>query len=164
MNEPTTSALPQAFLDRLNAVKNKRARVVIEHILQYGSVSTEDLKLLYGYNHPPRAAKDVRDEGIPLITFSIKGSDGRSIAAYKFGEPSAVVAGRGGGRSAFSKKFKRKLYEAAEQRCGICRGNFELRELQIDHRVPFEIAGEIENPGMVHLRGGDWLTMCRCGL
>ena len=72
MNEQPEPSLPQAFLNKLNVVKNKRARIVIEHILQHGSISTEELKALYGYNHPPRAAKDVRDEGIPLITFTIK--------------------------------------------------------------------------------------------
>ena len=146
MNEQSEPPLPQAFLNKLNAVKNKRARIVIEHILKHGSISTEELKALYGYNHPPRAAKDVRDEGIPLITFTIKGSDGRSIAAYKFGTPSAFIDGRGGGRIAFSKKFKRQLYETSEHSCGICQGKFQLRELQIDHRIPYEIVGEVENP------------------
>lgn len=146
MNERPELSLPGAFLQRLDAVKNKRARIVIEHILKYGSISTEDLKTLYGYNHPPRAAKDVRDEGIPLVTFTIKGSDGRSIAAYKFGDPAALISGRSGGRIALSKIFKRQLYKLANHRCGVCRGQFELRELQIDHRIPYEIGGEIENP------------------
>jgi hypothetical protein len=103
MTEEPKTPLPQEFLDKLNAVKNKRARVVIEHILQYGSISTQDLKDLYGYNHPPRAAKDVRDEGIPLETFTIKGVDGRSIAAYRFGTPATIIGGREGGRRNFQK-------------------------------------------------------------
>jgi hypothetical protein len=146
MSSQSEPELPQLFLDRLYVVKNKRARVVIDHILQHGSISTEELKAQYGYNHPPRAAKDVRDEGIPLITFATKGSDGRTIAAYKFGDPATAVSGREGGRRAFARKFKLHLYELAEHRCGICRGQFELRELQIDHRIPYEIMGEIEQP------------------
>ena len=32
--------------------------------MQYGFVTTEQLKEIYGYNHPPRAARDVRELGI----------------------------------------------------------------------------------------------------
>lgn len=142
MTEQSTPPWSEEFLENLNSIKNKRARAVIEHILTYGSVSTEELKEIYGYNHPPRAAKDVRDEGIPLVTYRIKGTDGRSIAAYRFGDPTAVVAGREGGRRQFSKRFKRQLYEECEGKCAICQGKFALRELQIDHRIPYEIAGD----------------------
>ena len=72
------------FLELLNSVKEKRPRTVIDHILKYGFITTEDFK--YGYNHPPRAIRDVREHGIPLITYRVEGSDGRKIGAYKFGE------------------------------------------------------------------------------
>ena len=146
MTEEFNNPLPQEFLDKLRSVKNKRARVVIDHILQHGSISTQELKEIYGYNHPPRAAKDVRDEGIPLETFVIKGADGRSIAAYRFGDPATVRHGREGGRRSFSKSFKRSLYQRANGRCAICNGQFVARELQIDHRVPYEIDGDADNP------------------
>lgn len=74
------------FLELLNSVKEKRPRTVIDHILKYGFITTEDLKDKYGYNHPPRAIRDVREHGIPLITYRVEGSDGRKIGAYKFGE------------------------------------------------------------------------------
>lgn len=144
-DEPKTP-LSKEFLDKLNAVKNKRARVVIDHILQHGSISTQELKDLYGYNHPPRAAKDVRDEGIPLETFKSKGPDGRSIAAYRFGDPATVISGREGGRKNFSKRFKVALYQRDQGRCSFCHGRFALRELQIDHRVPYEISGDVDEP------------------
>ena len=76
--------LPQDFIDVLNAVTNKRARFVIDTILKNGYCSTEDLKN-GGYEHAPRAARDVRELGIPLQTFKIKDSAGKNIAAYKFG-------------------------------------------------------------------------------
>jgi hypothetical protein len=57
---------------------------VIDHILQYGFIATEDLENTYGYNHPPRAARDVREAGIPLETFKVKSKEGKSIAAYRF--------------------------------------------------------------------------------
>lgn len=130
------------FLQRLDQVTNKRARFVIDHILKHGYVTTEELTALYGYQHPPRAAKDVRDEGIPLITEKVKSSDGRSIAAYRFGDPAQVREGRRGGRRSFPKWFKNALYAQAAGRCAVCHGEFENRELQIDHRTPYEIAGD----------------------
>ena len=51
----------------LAAVTGKRARIVINHILKHGSITTDDLKEQYGYDHPPRAIKDVSDQGIPLV-------------------------------------------------------------------------------------------------
>ena len=53
----------------ISKIKNKRARIVIDHILKNGFITTEDLEKEYGYNHPPRAARDVRETGIPLSTF-----------------------------------------------------------------------------------------------
>lgn len=134
--------LSAEFLARLKAVTAKRPRTVIDHILKHGHITTEDLKEKYGYNHPPRAAKDVRDEGIPLETFSVKGSDGRTIAAYRFGDPSAVRRGFLGGRRAFSKAFKAALVEANGSRCHICFQEYEERYLQIDHSVPYEVVGD----------------------
>ena len=61
--------LPDDFVQLCQSVTAKRPKVVIDHILQYGFITTEDLKEIYGYNHPPRAARDVRDRGIPLETF-----------------------------------------------------------------------------------------------
>ncbi len=133
---------PPEFLERLHAAKNRRARIVIEHILEHGYVTTEELKDRYGYNHPPRAAKDVRDEGIPLVTFRVKSGDGRSIAAYRFGDPQTVIEGRRGGRIRFPKRFKDRLYALSGGKCAICNAEFAGRELQIDHRVPYEIAGD----------------------
>ena len=77
--------LPQDFISVLNAVTNKRARFVIDTILEKGYCSTEDLKN-GGYEHAPRAARDVRELGIPLETYKIKDSTGKSIAAYRFGD------------------------------------------------------------------------------
>lgn len=136
----TREDYPEEFLKRLAEVTNKRARHVIDHILEHGFVTTEELTKRYGYQHPPRAAKDVRDEGIPLITFSVKSSDGRTIGAYKFGDPTNLVSGRTGGRASFPKWLKDELFTG---HCAICNGQFESRELQIDHRIPYEIAGDV---------------------
>jgi 5-methylcytosine-specific restriction endonuclease McrA len=136
--------LPKKFLERLSDVIGKRPKTVIEHILKHGFVTTQDLRDKYGYNHPPRAAKDVRDQGIPLETFRVRGKDGRSIAAYRFADLSKIRRGFLGGRRAFPKEFKDKLAEASGCRCHICLSQFEERYLQIDHRIPYEVVGDVK--------------------
>src|SRR3972149_10286903 len=128
----------------LKQISNKRARIVIEHILAHGFVTTEELEKKYGYNHPPRAARDVREYGIPLETFRVKHTDGRSIAAYRFGDMTQIRMGRLQGRQTFPKQFKNALYEKQNGKCAICAGRFESRYLQVDHCVPYEVVGEIE--------------------
>ncbi len=80
----------EQFRALIAAIRNKRPRIVAEHILAHGSVTTEELTDLYGYNHPPRAARDLRELGIPLETFKVKNKEGRTIAAYRFGDTSQV--------------------------------------------------------------------------
>ncbi len=125
----------------LRSVTARRPRTVIDHILQHGHVTTEELRDLYGYNHPPRGARDVREQGIPLETFRVIGSDGRRIAAYRFGDPSEQRSAQLSGRTAFSSRLKDALTGIAGSRCNIYLEPFPAGELQIDHRVPFEIAG-----------------------
>jgi len=132
------------FLARLKAVRSKRPRTVIEHILKHGFITTEELEKTYGYNHPPRAARDVRESGIPLETFRVKDTEGRTIAAYRFGDLTQVRKGRLQGRQTFPKNFKDTLYEKQGGKCGICSGRFEARYLQVDHRVPYEVAGDTQ--------------------
>jgi 5-methylcytosine-specific restriction endonuclease McrA len=100
------------------------------------------LEKKYGYNHPPRAARDVREAGIPLETFRVRSSDGRSIAAYKFGDLTQIRKGHLQGRRTFPKKLKDELYESGGGKCAVCSGEFEPRYLQVDHRVPYEVAGD----------------------
>lgn len=133
---------PADFIKLLQSVQAKRPKTVIDHILEHGQITTEELKEIYGYNHPPRAIRDVREQGIPIITFRVTGSDGRKIAAYKFGDPSDVRVAKLSGRTAFSAKLRDELVEKFGKRCNIYLEDFPLRELQIDHRIPFEIAGD----------------------
>lgn len=155
MSEQTP--LPPEFLEKLAAVTNKRARVMIDHILEYGHITTEELEKVYGYSHPPRAARDLREQGIPLKTFRVKATDGRTIAAYKFGDPGEIVGGRLGGRQVFAKELKTHLYAVQEGRCAICAGTFASRYLQIDHRIPYEIAGDT---GHFEREAQDYLLLC----
>jgi len=136
------SEIPKEFLNRAKAVTAKRAKTVIDHIIEHGSITTEELKERYGYNHPPRAARDVREQGIPLETFAHVGSDGRTIAAYRFDLAAIVDGGKLGGRKAFPKVTKDRLIKRDGLFCGVCTLEFESRYLQVDHRVPYEVAGE----------------------
>ncbi len=64
------------------------------------------------YDRPPRVARDLREEGVPLETFRIKSNrTGRKIAAYRFNGPTKIKRGRVGGRKVFSKAFKDALIE-----------------------------------------------------
>ncbi|MFH0965873.1 MAG: HNH endonuclease [Planctomycetota bacterium] len=134
--------LSKAFIARCKRVAAKRPRTVIEHILKYGFITTGELKDKYGYNHPPRAARDVREHGIPLETFRVEGSDGRKIAAYRFGDPGKVRFSKVQGRTTFSKELRKKLIDRDGCRCAIYLEEFPETELQIDHRIPFEVAGD----------------------
>ncbi|MBE0543786.1 MAG: HNH endonuclease [Verrucomicrobia bacterium] len=134
--------LPTDFLKLCTGVTAKRPRTVIQHILKHGHITTQDLKDKYGYNHPPRAVRDVKEHGIPIEMFRVVGSDGRKIAAYKFGDPTKARAGRQAGRTILSSELKRALIERQGARCSIYCEVFPERELQIDHRVPFEVAGD----------------------
>jgi hypothetical protein len=118
--------LPKEILDLIDLLPSKRAKIVIRHIIEHGYITTEELEKKYGYNHPPRAARDVRESGIPLETFTVKSSDGRNIAAYKLGDLSKVEKDKLGGRTVFSKDFKKELYKSSEDRCGICRAKFQV--------------------------------------
>lgn len=134
--------LDKKFVAQCKKVTAKRPRTVIERILKHGFITTQELKDQYGYNHPPRAARDVREHGIPLETFRVVGSDGRKIGAYRFGDLSDSRFSRLKGRTAFSRELKYKLIEKNGSRCAIHLEELTEQELQIDHRIPFEVAGD----------------------
>jgi hypothetical protein len=136
--------LPEEFLEILKSITAKRPKTVIDHLLKHGQITTKELKETYGYNHPPRAIRDVRERGIPIITFRVRSSDGRSIGAYKFGDPSDVRNAKLSGRTEFTKDLKNKLIDEYGQKCNITLKTFPKRDLQIDHRIPFEIGGGSE--------------------
>jgi len=135
---------PKSFLDKLNSVTAKRPKTVIQHILEHGFVTTEELEQLYGYKHAPRAARDVRELGIPLEMYRVKSSDGRSIGAYRFGNPALAenAVSKTAGRTALSKALKKALIEKFGSKCFIYLQPMDEMILQVDHRIPYEIGGE----------------------
>lgn len=64
------------------------------------------------------------------------------IAAYRFDSPDKIIRGRIGGRQVFSKRFREELVELYGARDAITGERYAARYLQIDHRVPYEIAGD----------------------
>lgn len=135
---------PKSFLDKLNSVTAKRPKTVIQHILEHGFVTSEELEQLYGYKHAPRAARDVRELGIPLEMYRVKSSDGRSIGAYRFGNPALAenAVSKTAGRTALSKALKKALIEKFGSKCFIYLQPMDEKILQVDHRIPYEIGGE----------------------
>lgn len=138
-----SSSLDEEMLSLCKSVEAKRAKTVIDHILEHGIITNEELSEVYGYDHPPRAVRDVRENGIPLITHSVVSpKTGRRMGAYTFDNSSQIKAGRVGGRKAFSKKFKQLLINLYGSRDALTGQALEERYLQIDHRVPYEIVGD----------------------
>lgn len=125
----------------IKKVTNLRPKRVIDHILAHGQVTTDELKA-YGYDHPPRAARDVREAGVPLVTTRVPGPHGKKIASYTFGDPTDIENHKLAGRQVFPKRLRDDLYQSQHGQCAICNHAYDARYLQIDHRIPYEIAGE----------------------
>lgn len=137
------SSIDPALLSLCLSIEAKRARTVIDHILEHGIITNEELNDLYGYDHPPRAIRDVRENGIPLITHSVTSpKTGRRMGAYTFDDVSKIKRGRIGGRKAFSKKFKQDLIAMYGARDAFTGEPLDERYLQIDHRIPYEVIGD----------------------
>jgi hypothetical protein len=101
------------------------------------------LKEKYGYNHPPRAARDVREHGIALETYKVEDSTGRVIAGYRLDLKTAPSRGKAG-RKAIPKEIRTALLQKHGPGCALCGGKFDTTFLQVDHKVPYEVAGESE--------------------
>ena len=140
--------LPEDFEKALDMVKNKRAKFVIDTIREKGFCSTEDLKN-GGYEHAPRAARDVRELGIPLDTIYIKDSTGKNIAAYKFGDWEKAKQEnkllKVSGRKQLTQKLKKELLEKYGAKCNLYSEEYPSNLLQVDHRIPYEIGGDPKN-------------------
>ena len=139
--------LSKTDLRKLNSITDKRPSTVIQHIIRHGFITTEELANDYGYEHAPHAARDVRERGVNLVTYRVKSSDGRNIAAYKFGHPVFVdnKVSKVAGRTALSNALKKALVDKYGAVCFVYLQAMEERLLQIDHRIPYEIGGEQED-------------------
>lgn len=139
MNMPK---IPRKIIAKAKSITGKRSRVVIDHLLKHQTITTEDIEN-YGYKHPPRAIRDVREQGLPLEMFWTTSSEGHKIAGYRFGDQKKIKHDRVGGRKVFSKVFRTSVIDAHGSRCAICVTGFEDRYFQLDHCIPYEVAGDI---------------------
>lgn len=131
-----TPKFPKELLDRVAKVTNKRARFVLDSIVKNGIITTEQINQA-GYDHPPRAAQDARDLGFRLKTTKVKHTNGRTIAAYTFDE--GEFDRSKAGRRLLPKKERDAIIHSAGNKCHICGA---IHNLQVDHRIPYEVAGE----------------------
>ena len=133
--------------DLAEEITAKRPRTVIDHLFEFGSINTEELQELYGYTHPPRAIRDVREAGIPIESRRVVSPrTGRRITEYRFGHPDEVVHGRHAGRRALPASLKASLIEEFGEVDRLTGQRVSARMLQMDHRVPYEIAGDPKFP------------------
>lgn len=129
---------PDEFLDHAKAVNSQRALRVVETIIEKGEVSSLEIQNKFGYTHAPRAARDLREHGIPLVTTMKTLDSGDRCGFYSFGDPKHFRGSRGGRRN-IPKRIKTELVAQFGARCNSCRQKFDATLLQVDHRVPFEI-------------------------
>lgn len=125
----------------LAAFPNSRSSKALRAMLDNGSVTTDDLNGL-GYNHPPRAIGDVRDAGIPVVTERDRTPDGKHMARYRLGRAEHVQGDRHAGRSVLPRAFKVDLLARYGSADCITGAKLDPRILQVDHRVPYRVAGD----------------------
>ncbi|MDV7992076.1 HNH endonuclease signature motif containing protein [Rhodococcus sp. IEGM 1374] len=131
--------LSDQYVEWLSGLKvSKRAVAARDYLIQNVTVTTEKLAEM-GYDHPPRIIADLKEAGVTLDKTTVKSSTGKNIAQYFLVEK--ITDGRAK-RIAIPKKFREDLNAAYDHRCAICTGQFEGRELQADHRVPFFVGGD----------------------
>lgn len=144
---PSGEMISEEFNNLLCSITNKRAKFVVETIMKKGSCSTEDLKK-GGYEHAPRAARDVRELGVPLITEKGKDSEGKQMAVYVFGDWEKAkqdALKKTNGRTQITNKLKSALIAKYGSRCNLFGEEYDERLLQPDHRIPYEIGGDPED-------------------
>lgn len=142
---PDASTYSPEFIEWARAQRmSNRARKAMEFMLAHGSVTTGDLKAA-GYDHPPRAIRDVKDAGL-LVDSELVNVDGTRMSRYTL-----VDSIRAGfvQRRAISNAFRDELFAAHGYRCAVCGGVFITRMLQVDHRIPFAVGGD-PPPELMH--------------
>ena len=148
--------MPADFKDFLESVDGKRAHAVIDRILDKGYCTTEYLQSI-GYEHPPRAARDVRERGVNLKTRKYRSENGRVLGLYVLGDFKQETAGnKSKGRTAIDREIKTALLTAYGNRCFIWQEELPACDLQVDHRISFEIAGEPEDSA----NPAHWMLLC----
>jgi hypothetical protein len=137
--------IPQELMEYIELVipvASKRAKYVLDKLIIKGFITSQELRD-EGYIHGARAIGDVRDNGIPLVTLDAKSEDGRSIARYELGPVSEIKRNKLGGRKAFPTSLKKILIDRDGPFCAISEQELPVDQLQVDHKIPFYLTGDI---------------------
>jgi hypothetical protein len=140
MPEAIDPEMREIAADFIRRKPTGRAVAALRAILESGSVTTEDL-LAIGYRHPPRAIGDLKDNGIPILKTMVRIS-GRRMARYTLGDATQIRSGQIG-RTNFSKKFRKSLFNRYGDIDEITKAHHQPRSLQIDHRIPYRVGGDL---------------------
>ena len=140
--DPVIREMAERFIA---AGTNKRAILVLSLLLQNGSATTAEMQAR-GYDHPPRAFGDVRDAGFPLLREWFTDEQGRRMGRYRFGNSEDIRAGRFHGRTAVPKPFRNRLLAYYGEMDCITGALLPSTMLQVDHRIPYRVAGDPEAP------------------
>ncbi|MCP1575894.1 hypothetical protein J2S30_004273 [Herbaspirillum rubrisubalbicans] len=124
---------------------SKRGIALLQEIFDNGSVTTEMLEKK-GYRDAASAARDVRDAGIPLITTMVESTTGGRAAQYTLGNSAEIREGRFHGRIAIPKKIRDAVFAHYGFVDWLTRAPMPSTALQVDHRIPFRVAGDLEAP------------------
>ena len=141
---PTRHELRAELVEEILRRTSGRSRLVVKQILDHGFVTTTTLGSL-NLDHPPRAAADVRDRGIPLLTVT-KSVDGKQVGHYRFPDKLTELDRNSSGRFAISKKFQKMVIDHYGDHDIFTGMKLARSSLQIDHRVPFRISGDPTSP------------------
>ena len=134
------------FYEKLKSITDKRPRMVIDKLMKDGFCTTAEL-IGMGYSHGPRAKRDVLEQGIPVERKMVKNEEnGSRMARYTLGDweeyKKHSALSKISGRKALTKKLKKKLIKENGMKCAIYNEECPESQLQIDHRIPFEIGGD----------------------
>lgn len=116
-----------------------RARKALDFLLERGDVTTGDLKAA-GYDHPPRAVRDLKDAGF-VVVGKLVTVDGVRMSRYTLVDSMTENFAQ---RKPIPNASRQKLFKDHGYRCAVCGGVFIMRMLQVDHRVPFHVGGDPE--------------------
>jgi len=142
-------------LSELLPTLGKRPQAVLERLLENGSVSTYELGKI-GYDQPPRAAQDLKEQGVRLrMTNSKHPATGNRMGVYTLEDEQPLLDGKLTGRHSFPKKFRKHVLDHYQRMCPCCGVVLDESRLQIDHRIPYLVAGEADMSDLAQ-----WMPLC----
>ncbi len=132
------------YVELVYPYATKRAKWAIDELLSNGSLTSSEM-LEFGHMHPARVICDVRDQGIPVETTTIF-EQGKRYASYKLGKAKDINRAKFGGRKTIPTCIKHILVARNGMQCQLSKATLQSTDLEVDHRIPFALAGEPKHP------------------